>query len=170
MSATNWGNHKIWELLPFCPEDEMQQSHHANDTTKQVDQESLSLSDMLIKMDYMDHGRGCQWKAWGLLRSSRLFHSVLKWADSSRSVMSVSQLGLNSGKSLELRFIHIPSQENQQADRLLERERGQRNLKRAKERKKKKKKGADRQTDNIKRHGRGNVVHPNHLCIYSFFP
>lgn len=31
MSATKWGDHKIWELLPFCPEDEMQQSHHAND-------------------------------------------------------------------------------------------------------------------------------------------
>lgn len=93
----------------------------------------------------MDYGRGCQWKAWVLLRSSRLFHSVLKWADSSRSVMSVSQLGLNSGKSLELRFIHIPSQENQQADRLLERERGQRNLKPAKK-KEKKKEQTDRQT------------------------
>lgn len=38
--------------------------------------------------------------------------------DSSRPSVSVSQLRLNSGKSLELRFIHIPSQENQQADRL----------------------------------------------------
>lgn len=75
-------------------------------------------------------------------------------------VVSPSLLGVNSGKSLELRLPLIPSQENQQA------ERGREAEKREKEAEKTKESESSRQTDNITRQGRGKAV-ALFLCVFT---